>query len=91
MTTERDLNPPCACSYNLIQSCKLKNIILPGLALVVTKADQQIVGLHSLHVSRLDGVKPHSAVLAFRFCPWCGCELARVIGRGELGRLEGTE
>jgi hypothetical protein len=83
--------PNCACSYNLIQTCKRKSIILPGLAVVVTKSDQQVVGLHSLHVSRDEQEKPHSAVLAFKFCPWCGGEFARVIGRGELGRLEDTE
>jgi hypothetical protein len=91
MNNQNRPEPNCACSYNLIQTCKRKSIILPGLAVVVTKADQQVVGLHSLHVSKIVGVEPHSAVLAFRFCPWCGGEFAHVIARGEIGRLEDTE
>jgi len=87
MTEKLSPDIPCACTYNLINDCKAKGIILPGLALVVTKSDQQVVGLHSLHAPKLTGAEPHSAVLAFRFCPWCGRELARV--RTRTGEIAG--
>lgn len=81
------MDAPCRCTFDLIETAKVRKQALPGLACVITAGGDQVVGVVILTPPVLVGSRPKHGIATFNFCPWCGKRLARA----EVKAIEDVE